>query len=261
MSSLLMGERFVAAYPKLIKALSGDVTAALVLQAINYRSNISKPDEFGEIWVDLRISEIADEIGISVPSTQRALQRLRDKSLIKEIQASGYNNKKLWAIDENGLNDLEENSEANQVRERIINNAPANNYKFESEELSISKEVNKNINKTRTFEQEVHDACNYLADRIEDNGSKRPEVTDKWLMDMQRIHKLDGRTWDEITAAIRWSQDDEFWRSNILSPGKLRKQYDRMRLQASRDQKKSKFSQALNWMQDINWNEQKELEQ
>ena len=55
-------------------------------------------------------------------------------------------------------------------------------------------------------------------------------------------------------------EDDEFWRSNILSPGKLRKQYDRMRLQAGRDQKRSKFTQALSWMQDINWNEQKEIE-
>lgn len=129
---------------------------------------------------------------------------------------------------------------------------------------TLIEELNKNKRKediySRTFEQEVHDACNYLADRIEDNGSKRPAVTDKWLMDMQRIYKLDGRTWDEINAAIRWCQDDEFWRSNILSPGKLRKQYDRMRLQAGRDQKKSKFTQALSWMQDINWNEQKEIE-
>jgi hypothetical protein len=46
--------------------------------------------------------------------------------------------------------------------------------------------------------------------------------------------RLDGRTEDEVEAAMRWAQADDFWSSNILSPDKLRKHYDRMRLQAGR---------------------------
>jgi hypothetical protein len=44
----------------------------------------------------------------------------------------------------------------------------------------------------------------------------------------------DGRTEAQITAAIDWSQDHEFWRSNILSMPKLREQYEKLRLQAVR---------------------------
>ena len=257
MSNLLVGERFVAAYPKLIKALDGDVTSALVLQAINYRSNIIKPNEDGEIWVDLRIQEIADEIGISVPATQRALQRLRDKWLIVETQAPGYNNKKLWAINEDGLDELEKNSEANTVRERITNNAPANNYKFDSEKSSISKEVNKNI---KNFSAECHSACELLVELIVANGSKEPKITKTWLSDMDKLNRLDGRSWEQIEAAIRWCQNDSFWKSNIMSPSSLREKYDQLRLKAQSQQKSSNLS---GWARVIAKfeNDAKELEQ
>lgn len=217
-----MGERFVAAYPNLIRALNGDVIAALTLQAINYRSNIIKPDENGEIWVDLRIPEIANEIGISSAQTQRALQRLRDKSLLVETQAPGYNNKKLWMIDETGLDELEKNALAN-VPERITNNAPANNYKFDSEKSSISKEVIKNNKNTLgEFPQEAIEHAHLLADLIEAKGVKRPKVTSNWYRDIDKIQRLDGYSWEQIESTIRWISQDKFWYKVILSPSKLR---------------------------------------
>ena len=41
-------------------------------------------------------------------------------------------------------------------------------------------------------------------------------------------------TQEQVSAAIRWCQSDEFWRSNILSMSKLRDKYEQLRLQASR---------------------------
>jgi len=73
-----------------------------------------------------------------------------------------------------------------------------------------------------------------LADKIFDNGSKRPTVTAAWVKAVYRMIHIDGRTIPDIKAAITWSQDDDFWRANIMSPEKLRKQFDRMRLQADR---------------------------
>jgi len=73
-----------------------------------------------------------------------------------------------------------------------------------------------------------------LADLIADNGSRRPAVTSTWVRDLERLIRIDGRTAEQVEAAIRWCQQDEFWRANVLSPAKLRKQYDRMRLQAKR---------------------------
>ena len=118
-----------------------------------------------------------------------------------------------------------------------------------------TKELN-----TRTYGDENHQACNLLADLIADNGSRRPQVTDKWLSDMERIHRIDERTWEQITRAIEWCQADDFWRANIMSPAKLRKQYDQLRLAAQRNNKQSKFTKTMDWLKNLE-NETKELEQ
>lgn len=73
-----------------------------------------------------------------------------------------------------------------------------------------------------------------LADLIEANGSKRPNVTRSWLTELERMRRIDDRAWDEIEGAIRWSQADAFWRAHVMSPVKLREKFDTMRLQAQR---------------------------
>lgn len=82
-------------------------------------------------------------------------------------------------------------------------------------------------------------AADRLAVLIENNGSRRPTITDAWLLDLERMHRIDGRTWDEIAGAIEWSQRHEFWASVILSPKKLRAKFDQMRLQATREQRRA----------------------
>jgi hypothetical protein len=81
---------------------------------------------------------------------------------------------------------------------------------------------------------EVEELCRHLADRIEKNGSKRPTITKTWRDAARRLLDRDGRTIEQVTRAIDWCQDDEFWRSNILSMPKLREKYDQLRLAAQR---------------------------
>lgn len=79
---------------------------------------------------------------------------------------------------------------------------------------------------------DVEEICRHLADRIEGNGSKRPEITKSWRTEARRMIDLDGRTVEQILRAIDWSQQNLFWRSNILSVPKLREKYDQLRLAA-----------------------------
>jgi len=113
---------------------------------------------------------------------------------------------------------------------------------------------------SRTYGDEIYAACNLLADLIESNGSKRPVVNDRWLSDMERLNRIDERSWEQITRAIEWCQADDFWRANILSPGKLRKQYDQLRLAAQRNTKQSKFTKTMDWLKNLE-NDTKEIEQ
>lgn len=89
--------------------------------------------------------------------------------------------------------------------------------------------------------------ANHLADWIERNGSKRPKITPEWLRELERMHRIDGRSLEDIMRMIDWCQQDSFWRGNILSPKKLRKHYDTMRLRSDTN------TGAMGWYQTIKY--------
>ncbi|WP_435173263.1 hypothetical protein [Actinacidiphila sp. bgisy145] len=79
---------------------------------------------------------------------------------------------------------------------------------------------------------DIERVCKHLADRVEANGSKRPTITDTWRREARLLLDRDGRTVDQVLRAIDWCQQDAFWRANVRSMPKLRKQYDTLRLKA-----------------------------
>lgn len=81
---------------------------------------------------------------------------------------------------------------------------------------------------------DVEQACTLLAELVEANGSRRPAITQHWRDEARRMIDRDGIPLEDVLGAIRWSQADSFWCSNVLSMPKLRKQYDTLRLQAQR---------------------------
>ncbi|MET9467402.1 hypothetical protein ABZY44_21865 [Streptomyces sp. NPDC006544] len=81
---------------------------------------------------------------------------------------------------------------------------------------------------------DVEQACSLLADLIEENGSRRPAVTREWRDAARLLIDKDAVPFEDVLGAIRWSQANDFWRANVLSMPKLRKQYDTLRLQAKR---------------------------
>ncbi|MET8399603.1 hypothetical protein [Streptomyces sp900116325] len=81
---------------------------------------------------------------------------------------------------------------------------------------------------------DVERLCAHLADRVESNGSNRPTITKAWRTAARLMLDKDGRTEEQVHGAIDWSQDSDFWRSNVLSLPKLREKYDTLRLQATR---------------------------
>ena len=190
-------------------------------------------------------------------------------TVLKELEQVGYmtrrkyrNDKGQW-VWESYVFDTVQSKES----EPESNNPPTDNPTSAEPSTEIqplieelSKYERKEERDTRTYGFEIHLACNLLADLIESNGSRRPAVNDKWLSDMERLHKIDERSWEQITKAIEWCQADDFWRGNILSPAKLRKQYDQLRLAAQRNTKQSKFSKTMDWLNNLE-NETKELGQ
>ena len=58
-----------------------------------------------------------------------------------------------------------------------------------------------------------------------------------WAQEIDRMHRIDNRQYQTIEQVIRWSQEDSFWKNNILSAGKLRDKFDALELKMNDDLK------------------------
>ena len=79
--------------------------------------------------------------------------------------------------------------------------------------------------------------CIHLADRIELNTGERPDFGAKWITAARLMIDNDHRAEEQVHKAIDWCQDNEFWRTNILSMPKLREKYLTLRMQAEGERK------------------------
>lgn len=83
--------------------------------------------------------------------------------------------------------------------------------------------------------RDVESVCYHMANSVCERTGRRPRITKKWLDSARLMIDRDGRTPDQIHAAIDWVHNSEFWRANILSIPKLREKWDTLKLQAERD--------------------------
>lgn len=90
---------------------------------------------------------------------------------------------------------------------------------------SISKRRDRVLDPDDPKWAEPRRLCDLLADLIAADGAARPRVSDAWLIDMERLIRIDQHTPEQVERAIRWCQADAFWCRNILSPAKLREKY------------------------------------
>lgn len=52
-----------------------------------------------------------------------------------------------------------------------------------------------------------------------------------WAKDFDSVMRIDKRSIEDIRMVMAWSQKDNFWKGNILSPSALRKQFDKLTVQ------------------------------
>ncbi len=74
-----------------------------------------------------------------------------------------------------------------------------------------------------------------------DDKAKAPNIQ-SWAEDIDKLHRIDDRSYDDIEQIIRWTQQDAFEKSNILSPAKLRKRFNQLWLKGGKTKIISKES-------------------
>ena len=81
--------------------------------------------------------------------------------------------------------------------------------------------------------------CEQLADAIAVFCGDRPKVNDEWHRDMDRLLRLDKRDPDKVAAVIAFAfgRDDAYWPPHLAAPHKLRKHWQTLTMQLTRDAK------------------------
>lgn len=83
-----------------------------------------------------------------------------------------------------------------------------------------------------------------------------------WADAVRLMRERDGRTYDQMADLAKWTLNDSFWKANVLSPAKLRDQWDRLilRKEQPHSQQKAKWDNTENLASELtNMFEQKEI--
>jgi hypothetical protein len=72
-----------------------------------------------------------------------------------------------------------------------------------------------------------------------------PQQERKWSVTAQRMLDIDKRDPQEIEKIIRWAQQDDFWRANVLSMETLRKKFDQLSLRKDKSPTRKPAPEAL----------------
>ena len=71
-----------------------------------------------------------------------------------------------------------------------------------------------------------------LSDRIAENFPQHTAPTEaqmmEWAREAELMQRKEHHPWEQIRELLEWSQADSFWRRNILSMQKFRKQWTRL---------------------------------
>ncbi len=128
-------------------------------------------------------------------------------------------------VDKSNDNSVALNRYRNRTRNRIRNNTSGKSG------TSHKKAVRKFAEDSTEMKLAL-----YLFAKIKQNNPEHKSLTDsqkqKWADSIRLMIERDKRTPQQIHNMIDWCQADDFWKQNILSTAKLRKQYDTMRPKA-----------------------------
>ena len=114
------------------------------------------------------------------------------------------------------------------------NNTLNNTFNISSSQIFEKSKINdERIKKKKVFEadSEAYLLAKFLERCIAENNPRFPQnerQRQRWAKDFDLMLRIDRIDADDIAAAIEWSQDDNFWRSNILSGKKLREKYQQL---------------------------------
>ena len=195
-------------------------------------------------------SQIQKGTGLSRPTVSKALKGLIQNNLINATPAG--KSMEYHVIFSDDDEPIGKDSEPVKNSDRL-NNLTNTGKEFEPISPIIGKDslhtkernIKKYIKQMVSAEADTLSKLLYSLHCLIDTGFNRTEnQLDKWADDIDKIHRIDGRSWEDIEKVIRWAKDDKFWRDNIISGAKLRQQFDQLIIKVNRTKAEVDYSKV-----------------
>ncbi len=210
---------------------------ALLLERLIFLSGIHQEqiiNGIGYKWVAYsRIKKEIPIIATSDSKIKRMMSKLESKNLIKrEYRRCNNTTKVLFHFTENvyKLCEYEEAANRPEVTGELTGHicTPTNRPEVTGDTSGFDT--------SGIYNKEVIHTTNYLFSKIMENKpnayiNKKPNVN-KWYKDIDNLIRIDKAILGDIIRSIDFATKDNFWRSNILSANKFRKQYTKLEMQS-----------------------------
>ena len=192
---------------------------------------LSLPDD----WI-VNLDEIKRNSSDGESSFRSGWKELKDTGYVSRQPIRDEVTKKILSW-ETVIKELPNEKKSHNVENHNVGNHQVENHRVDNRELLSTKELSTNIQSTNNstsrsklkFETQHLKLAELLYKQIQNNlpNYKEPDL-EKWANEFRLIMERDKREGKEIQNLIIKTQNDNFWKKNILSPSKLRKHYDRL---------------------------------
>lgn len=220
--SQISGQENILVVPKIFIKLTGDLTTAILLNQIVFYSDKSKRTD-GYFYKSHK--EWQEEICLTKRQVSYSTAKLKELGLVET---------KLMKA--NGAPTLHYKLDYDKLVDWIVtncNNGKSQNVTIDSNNMSqsLTENTTETTTKKKTFCQKFStsdlDNAKLLFElMLQNNPAAKEPNLEKWANDFRLMRERDNRTDEQIKYLINWTQKDDFWSTNILSPAKLRKQFD-----------------------------------
>lgn len=178
-----------------------------------------------------KVETMCNSLNISVKRFYKHMNILTERGLVvkSKLFSDLRNNNKYEVMypestkreDESSQNIQPEPSQNDHVH--ISQNVPIINNNSNNNNSNNSNSNNNTSKESKDFSQWFYDTMTKPTRYL-----NKPPNLNNWSKDADKLHTIDGLSWDKIYHVAKWSLKDNFWSGNILSPAKLRKQFDRL---------------------------------
>ena len=107
-------------------------------------------------------------------------------------------------------------------------------------------------NKNYDEDSQYYKAAVYLYEKVNENLVTKKPNFQNWANDIRLLVEVDKRELGIVKRVIDWCQKNEFWKTNIRSSNKLRRQFEKLYLQMSQEQQ-SKTVHSKMEVEGVQW--------